>query len=340
VWYGPDSVKVSPDGRFLYAASSGIGSALVAAFTRDLETGALTQLAGPAGCLSGIAFDGCAFARGFTGGPYISTPDMELSSDGRNVYVVTDVSVASFARDATTGALSQLPEGEGCLAASVPGCAPMRHVVAPGRLAIAPDGLELYVSTEVPLVVLRRDPVSGALSQLPGRRGCLGDTPAGRPIAGCAPPPAAFGFAMSASADGAALFLGGQGVIDSLRRDPGGGLTVGSRRGSCLSYSTAPRSRCKLVPGLDPRALLASSDGASLYVLEPGELRVFGRAADGRLRPLPAPLGCARNVGRGCTRARGLSAAGFGALAESPDGRSLYAVGSGIAAFTRVRDSG
>ena len=47
---GPSSVAVSPDGRTVYVTS--FGSASVAVLARNRTTGALRQLAGPAGCLS------------------------------------------------------------------------------------------------------------------------------------------------------------------------------------------------------------------------------------------------------------------------------------------------
>ena len=55
---GPDVVRVSPDGRNVYVGAF-FGNA-IATFARNRRSGALTQPAGPAGCIAATASDGCA----------------------------------------------------------------------------------------------------------------------------------------------------------------------------------------------------------------------------------------------------------------------------------------
>jgi len=55
---GPNSVALSPEGRFLYATSRASNSVTV--FHRNTSTGALTQFAPGSGCVSGVPIPGCA----------------------------------------------------------------------------------------------------------------------------------------------------------------------------------------------------------------------------------------------------------------------------------------
>nr|BFE73701.1 hypothetical protein GCM10020092_070020 [Actinoplanes digitatis] len=102
---GAGGVAVSPDGAFVYVASSVSDSVTV--FARDSGTGALTQLAGTAGCVTNSAVGGCATGKGLNGAAYL-----HLSPDGGSLYVASSGSnaVAVFQRDAGTGVLTQ-PSG-------------------------------------------------------------------------------------------------------------------------------------------------------------------------------------------------------------------------------------
>jgi DNA-binding beta-propeller fold protein YncE len=102
-----------------------------------------------------------------------------VSSDGRNVYIASAEgggAIAAFARDSMTGALRQLPGRAGCVNRRGRACcARGRALSVPMSVAVSRDGRNLYVASLLSdgVAVFARDPVTGALRQLPGRRGCV-----------------------------------------------------------------------------------------------------------------------------------------------------------------------
>ncbi|MEA2218209.1 MAG: 6-phosphogluconolactonase [Solirubrobacteraceae bacterium] len=143
------AMTVSDDGASAYLAA---GAAL-AIFDRDEETGELTQKDGTAGCISsdgtgdGFTEGQCAVARGMRGVVGVAT-----SADGLSAYVAAfdgggpGGGVAVFDRDADSGALTQKPGTAGCVgdATSEDGCAEGRGLAGTGRVALSPDGANLY----------------------------------------------------------------------------------------------------------------------------------------------------------------------------------------------------
>jgi DNA-binding beta-propeller fold protein YncE len=160
---GTKALAASPDGRSLYAASDGG----VAAFSRDPLTGVLTAV----GCLGDSS--GCTPVRGLKG-----PTDVAVSPDGANVYVTSGFNgsggVVAFARDATSGALTQLPDAAGCINESDPTCTDTATLVNAHAVVLSPDGRYAYVgSFDGALTTLSRDRVTGALKAVDGPDGCL-----------------------------------------------------------------------------------------------------------------------------------------------------------------------
>src|ERR1700722_3617496 len=139
---GSHALAISPDGRNVYVASS--RSHAIAVFTRNSHTGALSQRSGTAGCVALAGASGCARAVG------LAVPNsLVVSPDGRNVYAtsVGSNTVISFRRNPSTGALTQLVGGAGCIAdAARSGCVTGRAIDGPDAITISPDGESVYVA--------------------------------------------------------------------------------------------------------------------------------------------------------------------------------------------------
>ena len=173
---GAADVEVSPDGQNVYVAS--YVSSVVRVFTRDFTTGALTALDGPGGCIADVGDDvTCADAEGLYGASGVA-----VSPDGLHVYVASTVSASltAFTRDAFTGALTQLPLPDGCIAQDGGGgsdCLDADGPIAPSAVVVSPDGLNVYtvgVNGDA-IGVFARDPLTGQLTQLPAPFGCIAE---------------------------------------------------------------------------------------------------------------------------------------------------------------------
>jgi DNA-binding beta-propeller fold protein YncE len=163
---GANAIAISPDGRFVYVASSVSGA--VRAFSRDARTGALTPVYGRGGCI---------FAGGHAAGdapcavivPQLAgARSLAFSSGGRQLYVAAfdPGAVVVLDRDPVTGRLAPGPSG--CLQALASAGCPLALPLLRGAVALAaaPDGGSVYVLGEGAnsLVELTRDPTDGALA--------------------------------------------------------------------------------------------------------------------------------------------------------------------------------
>jgi DNA-binding beta-propeller fold protein YncE len=260
----------------------------VAVFARNTTTGALTQLAGTAGCVSETGNGGaCADGKALR-----IANSVALSDDDKHVYVASADSdaVAIFRRNATTGALTQLvgPTGKaGCVSetGTAGECADGKALDGARSLAVSADGKNVYVASGEPsdaVAVFRRNSTTGVLTQLvgpAGKAGCVSETGSG-----------------GTCANGKAL-------------DNANGLAV-------------------------------SPDGESVYVASTSNaVAVFRRfAPSGRLAQLAGTAGCISEDGSGGACADGKALELAFSVAISPDGQSAY-VGSefsfAVAVFAR-----
>jgi DNA-binding beta-propeller fold protein YncE len=180
------ALAISPDGRSIYATSSGDGS--VAVFDRRSD-GTLSQKAGVAGCISDTTNGGaCAFGKALRGAGAVS-----VSPDGASVYVPAGRSsaVAVFDRR-SDGALTQKAGSAGCVSSLESGgaCTTVRQLTGATSATVSPDGTSVYVATlhlEVDVIIGRPAGLlaifdraaDGTLTQPAGAAGCVSETGSG-----------------------------------------------------------------------------------------------------------------------------------------------------------------
>jgi DNA-binding beta-propeller fold protein YncE len=335
---GPNSVAVSADGKNVYATS--VLSDAVTTFRRKPSTGALSQPRGASGCIANRAVPGCAAGRALDG------PDVvTVSPDGENVYVGAFFgnAVATFARDASTGALTQPSDTTGCIVnAPTAGCATGVALGAPEGMVISADGDNVYVATATSnaLDVFTRNPSSGALTQATDGTGCIVNSP----LAGCTTGTQLGGAnAVAVSSDNDNVYVTSL-LSNSLttfnRAASTGQLTQQSGTSACVIYVLAVG--CSLGRALSaPEGVAVSSDGANVYAaaFKSDAVDTFNRNADsGAVIQKPRRRGCL--TGRAtpdCARGRALS--GVSSVVVSPDGKHLYAgsfASNAVGVFKRV----
>jgi hypothetical protein len=278
---GGGPTLVSHDGKNVYASLGGG----IWAFRRDVQTGALTQIPGPAGCIVTPGFlqnlrnpPHCVTARTLKGtGVPVESPD------GRNVYALSngDNAVDVLRRNPQDGTLEQLPGRGGCVASTGLGgaCANGRGLFSPRTLAVSSDGRNVYVvSSRVvtaaspkshALSVYRRDPRTGALTQLPGKAGCVSHSGTG---GACAKGVGLFGAeSVAVSSDGRSVYVAAsfeQGVA-IFRRDPRTGAveqlpgTAGCADSKGRSWSGAVCMKARIAIAEE---VAVSPDGRNVYV--------------------------------------------------------------------------
>ncbi|HET7591283.1 MAG TPA: beta-propeller fold lactonase family protein [Solirubrobacterales bacterium] len=281
----PDVVVVSPDGRNVYVGAFA-GSA-IASFSRAGKAGALTQLGGTAGCVAEGGAEGCA-----PGVEIGAIEGMAISEDGSAVYTAAAASsaVGAFARDRSTGALSQVSGTGGCITnTAVAGCALGYEFGGVNALAVSPAGGDVYATSLISnsLTTFRPLPNSIGIKQPPGPEQKKGKkrmvpAPEGTP-----------------SPDGCTVYL----------------------RSSGCAFGVAIQA---------PEGLALSPDGTSLYVaaFQTGAIDVFDRdIGSGFVAQKPGPRGCvAPSRVHGCTLGRALK--GSSSIVVSPDGRNVYSTAS------------
>lgn len=380
------AVAISPDGRFAYAVS--LTSQTLIAFSRNRSTGALSQLAGASGCLKDpqqvsryVGMFGVQAARLVCPGsaPGLgSVNDLTISPDGRNLYVASGYGVTAFARNTLTGVLRELSGVAACIKysganpspgaaalANEPPCSMAAHGLAGARsIRVSPDGRNVYTASSGASAInaFARDPVSGALTPLPGSGECTMDLLA-PPSTACPVKGPGLNYLrmLDISPDGRNVYAvsdvanetwpgaaaDGDAIAEFWRDPQTGKLTQLPGNGACIKDVHArPNVQCPTTTrGLhEPLGLAISPDGNNVYVASsnPGTVVAFARnTATGRLTPLDGKSVCFQNsLGDGppvCPQAaKGIH--GADAVAVSPDGGTVYVSafsGDSVAVFSR-----
>ncbi len=142
---GVEDLAVSPDSKYVYGTSSTTNAVIELKTTAN---GALEQLAAPNECVSTETHSGCERVVGIAG-----TVGVAISPGGEDLYASGqgEGTVASFERDAETGALTQLATP--CLTEQSSGCGSSElderaALDWPRRLAVSPDGTNVYIASQ------------------------------------------------------------------------------------------------------------------------------------------------------------------------------------------------
>jgi DNA-binding beta-propeller fold protein YncE len=288
---GAAALAVPADGRNVYVAGDGA----VAIFQRAATTGALSELAGSAACVSspssddgdpglpGSSVDNCAPGNGLD-----SPSDVAVSPDAKNVYVLSGDAIAVFSRG-TSGALKQLAGTAGCVSSdgSNGTCSEMPTLDGALSLAISPDGKSVYVAAFLSnmILVVARNPQTGQLAPLSGSRGCLsadGSGGACRSARELDSP-----TMVAVSPDGTSVYTSASTAVVAFARNPDGTLSQLPAAAGCISDGGSGGA---CTPGrsmIGPQYLSVSPDGHNVYVTtaQGGDvpvyesLNVFARSA-------------------------------------------------------------
>ncbi|HEY0278659.1 MAG TPA: hypothetical protein VGC32_10370 [Solirubrobacterales bacterium] len=272
----PDVVVVSPDRKNVYVgdfAGSGVTS-----FSRAGKAGALTQLAGTAGCVTEAGEEGCA-----KGVELNHVEGMAISKNGSALYTAAAFSgaIGTFTREASTGALTQ----RGCITnKAVSGCTLGYEFEGVNAFTVAPKGGDVYATslTSNSLTTFHTTSSGAGLSQPRGpEREVEGEKAAaaeGTPSPeGCTvylrSPGCGFGVAMKVpegldiSPDGASVYVSAfeTGAIDVFDRDAETGVVTqkpGTR--GCVAPKKVPG--CTLGRALGGTgSIVVSPDGRNVY---------------------------------------------------------------------------
>ena len=327
--------------RRLIGTLLGIGVLLAAAPAAGNRQLGLAQLAEGQGCIAqpeeeAEALRGCGRGRGL-----IDAAAVVVSPDGESAYVAGygSSAVASFARDASTGRLEQ----RNCVSANgtsgVDGtkgaCADGNALSGAIAVAVSGDGKFVYAASwdSGGIAIFARNETTSALRQV----GC------GRPVRTCVAARAMSGaaaIALSPDGENAYVAAAESNAVVMFDRNP---VTGALAQLGCISDDGHDRL-CTTGNALrGATAVLASTDGKHVYVAAAASNAVltFSRdPATGLLTQRGCVLQDAPPRGS-CTPGKGML--GPTALAQSPDGRTVFAASydsNAIAVFARDTTTG
>lgn len=239
------------------------------------------------------------------------------------------------------GALFQLPGTRGCLSERPrDGCGRARALAGAGGVAIA--GSYVYVASvdSSAVAIFKRDPTTGALTELAGSTGCVSETT----NEGCAKGRGLLGaFSLAISRDGRSLYVASlNGVAAFARNSQTGMLTQLPGAEGCIAEY--PGEGCAPGRGLREVASVAvSPDGRNVYAASYGSNAVVDLARNVSTGALTQPAGLAgctnEDGGEGCQQGKALQQA-F-SVVVSPNGRYVYVgsiLSSAIMSFERESD--
>jgi DNA-binding beta-propeller fold protein YncE len=305
--HNPVGIVISRDSKSVYVSSDDG----IAAFSRNLTTGALTEQ----GCVSATGADGCASGPGFD--QLQGVQGIAVSPNGKWVLASSSTSdaVSSLARNTTTGTLS----GGSCIhGGASAGCAGGRGLTglstSPEAIAVSADGKHVYVAAFGDAAVATvKLAATGALTQDPGAGGCV----AHAGVEGCAAADLSGPTGVSVTANGKSVYVAdqsGSDVAAFARTTTTGALTeIATYQGDGVD---------------EPLTVATSPDDKSVYVASnhSSAVSIFHRNLNtGALAQDPSPDDCfeaADVVSPACNAGDGLD--GAAGVSVSPNGKNVY----------------
>ena len=344
-----EGIAIAPNGAHAYVVSG--DSDALTIFDRNATTGALTQKAGTAGCISdsGSAGD-CADGNALDGVTAVA-----VSPDGANVYVTADGAsndaVAIFDRNATTGALTQKAGTAGCVSEFGTGgtCANGTALEGASSITVAPDGENVYVASisSDSIAIFDRSTTTGALTQKTGTAGCISDTgTAGACVDGRSLDTAA---SVAITGDGRHVYAvarSDDALLHFDRNQTTGALTQKAGLPGCITETGG--GGCTDGRALDPASAVAiSPDDENVYVatgFSGNAIAIFDRSdTSGNLTQKSGTAGCISEDGTGGECADGKALENAGSIAVSPDGATVYTtagLSNAVGVFDRDASTG
>ncbi len=326
--FGARGVAVSPDGKSVYAAAF-TANGSVATLDRDTITGAITQPAGTAGCVSNTGAGPCADGHGL-GQPN----EVAVSADGKSVYAASIMSddVVRLDRDTITGAITQPVGTTGCVSnTGAGGCADGHGLDAPYGVAISPDGKNVYVAAAGTSAVARfdRNTTTGDLTQPAGTAGCVSDSGSGQCVNGHGLKGAR---SVAVSPDGKSVYVAASdGFVARFNRNTTtGAITQPAGSAGCVSNTGG--GACADGHGLgSAEGVAISPNGRSVYVASfsgDSVVRFNRNTTNGSLTQPAGTAGCISNTGTGpCADGHALD--GADTVVVSSDGKNVYVTSNG-----------
>ncbi len=271
---------------------------------------------------------------------------VDVTPDGRHAYVgsVYSGTVGVFNRDSATGELTQLPGKAGCVNdAGAAGCANGRSLDESIFVRVSPDGSHVYATARESdsVAVFRRDQITGELTQLPGKAGCVNERGSQRCANGRA---LVFAHGLAVSPSGTRLYVAARGsdsvAVFARDRRSGAIRQLSGPKGCVTSHPTRnPRcARGRALDGAYSVTVKADKGKENVYVTSRGNdgVATFKRTS-GALRQPGGAAGCiTNNRTADCLRTgRGLN--GSASLAVAGNGRDVYVAAYQSFAVSRLR---
>jgi 6-phosphogluconolactonase (cycloisomerase 2 family) len=330
--------------------------------------GALTQMPGTLGCFSTTGASQVGPGTCQVGREIIGPESAVVSPDGRFLYVGSyqsntpyQAGLAVFSRDPVTGVLTELTGKSGCYTmdgssqAGATTCTEVRGMgVGDGRdFVMASGGQWAYMVNQrervgdpaASIIIFRRNPATGVLSQPAGTAGCLsvdGSSQAGpgtcQTLATLAAP-----NGISISSNNRFVYVNDYGAparLHVLRRNLATGALTEVQ---CLAAAPAPTG-CTASRGVgSTKSLVISPDGTHAYsaLYASSEIAIWDRnPSTGLLTEKMGAAGCISVNGEdnngAATCATGRELINAEAMSITPDGHTLYVAsygGNGLAIF-------